>query len=161
MDIEVQMNDLFYMTMALEEAQKASQMGEVPVGAVLVDGEGVILARTHNQPITLCDPSAHAEMLAIRKGGERSGNYRLTGATLYSTIEPCVMCMGAVIHARLSRIVFGARDPKWGAAGSLYDFASDARLNHTLEVVSGVCENEAAEIIRGFFRNKRSKKCQT
>jgi tRNA(adenine34) deaminase len=161
MDIEVKMNDLFYMAMALEGAQKAAQMGEVPVGAVLVDGAGVVLARTHNQPIALCDPSAHAEMLAIRKGCERSGNYRLTGATLYSTIEPCVMCMGAVIHARLSRVVFGALDPKWGAAGSLYDFASDTRLNHTLEVVSGVCENEAVEIIRGFFKNKRSKKCQT
>jgi tRNA(adenine34) deaminase len=161
MDIEVQMNDLFYMAMALDEARKAARMDEVPVGAVLVDGEGSILARTHNQPISLCDPSAHAEMLAIRTGGERVGNYRLTGATLYSTIEPCIMCMGGVIHARLSRVVFGALDPKWGAAGSLYDFASDARLNHTLEVVSGVCENEATEIIRDFFRNKRSKKCQT
>lgn len=161
MDIEVQMNDLFYMEMALEEAERAALMDEVPVGAVLVDGAGVILARTHNQPIALCDPSAHAEMLAIRTGGEVLGNYRLTGATLYSTIEPCIMCMGAVIHARLSRIVFGARDPKWGAAGSLYDFASDTRLNHTLEVVSGVCEYESTEIIRGFFKNKRSKKCQT
>ena len=161
MDIEIEMNDLFYMAMALEEAEKAARMDEVPVGAVLVDKAGNILARTHNQPISLCDPSAHAEMLAIRTGGEQLGNYRLTGTTLYSTIEPCIMCMGAVIHARLSRIVFGARDPKWGAAGSLYDFASDARLNHTLEVVSGVCENEATEIIRGFFRNKRSKKCQT
>jgi len=161
MDIEVLMNDLFYMAMALEEARKAARMDEVPVGAVLVDGAGSILARTHNQLISLCDPSAHAEMLAIRIGGERVGNYRLTGATLYSTIEPCIMCMGGIIHARLSRVVFGARDPKWGAAGSLYDFASDARLNHTLEVVSGVYENEATEIIRGFFRNKRSKKCQT
>lgn len=101
MDIEVQMNDLFYMEMALEEAERAALMDEVPVGAVLVDGAGVILARTHNQPIALCDPSAHAEMLAIRTGGEVLGNYRLTGATLYSTIEPCIMCMGAVIHARL------------------------------------------------------------
>lgn len=155
------MNDLFYMTIALEEAENAARMDEVPVGAVLVDGGGRILARTHNQPITRCDPSAHAEMLALRMGGEKTGNYRLPGATLYSTIEPCVMCMGAIIHARLSRIVYGACDPKWGAAGSLYDFAFDARLNHTLEVVPGVCKDEATEIIRGFFRNKRSKKCQT
>ena len=155
------MNDLFYMTIALEEAEKAARMDEVPVGAVLVDGAGRILARTYNQPIALCDPSAHAEMLALRMGGEKTGNYRLPGATLYSTIEPCVMCMGAIIHARLSRIVYGASDPKWGAAGSLYNFALDERLNHTLEVVPGVCKDEATDIIRGFFRNKRSKKCQT
>ena len=155
------MNDLFYMAIALEEAEKAARMDEVPVGAVLVDGAGRVIARTHNQPITLSDPSAHAEMLALRMGGEKTGNYRLPGATLYSTIEPCVMCMGAIIHARLSRIVYGACDPKWGAAGSLYNFALDDRLNHTLEVVPGVCKDEATEIIKGFFRNKRSKKCQT
>lgn len=160
MDIDVKMNDLFYMAMALEEAEKAARMNEVPVGAVLVDESGNILARTHNQPITMCDPSAHAEMLALRMGGQKTANYRLPGATLYSTIEPCVMCMGAIIHARLSKIVYGASDPKWGAAGSLYNFAFDQRLNHTLEVVAGVCKDEAVDIIKSFFRNKRSKNCQ-
>ena len=157
MDIEEQMKDSFYMAIALEEAEKAAQIDEVPVGAVLVDKDGQIIAQAHNQPITLCDPSAHAEMLALRMGGERTSNYRLTGATLYATIEPCVMCMGAIIHARLSRIVYGAEDPKWGGAGSLYNFASDERLNHNLKVVSGVCRDEARQIIRSFFRNKRSK----
>jgi len=157
MDIEVQMNDLFYMAIALEEAEKAAQIDEVPVGAVLVDRDGEIIAKAHNQTITRCDPSAHAEMLALRMGALRMANYRLPGATIYATIEPCVMCMGAIIHARLSRIVYGACDPKWGGAGSLYNFASDERLNHNLEVVSGVCNNEAGNIIRSFFRNKRSK----
>ena len=155
------MNDREYMDLALALAAEAQQRDEVPVGAVVVDIKGDILGRGYNQTITRTDPSAHAEMVALRNAARKAGNYRLVGATLYSTIEPCIMCMGAVIHARLSRVVFGAPDPRWGAAGALYDFASDARLNHNLEVVSGICENEARNIIRGFFRNKRRKHCQT
>ncbi len=155
------MNDREYMNLALAEAVKARQLDEVPVGAVVVDTRGNILGYGHNQTITLSDPSAHAEMLALRNAAKKMANYRLCGATLYTTIEPCIMCMGAVIHARLSRVVFGAPDPRWGAAGALYNFASDARLNHNLEVVSGICEDETRNIIRSFFRNKRRKQCQT
>ncbi|GAB6144123.1 tRNA adenosine(34) deaminase TadA [Desulfocicer niacini] len=155
------MNDREYMNLALAEAVKARQLDEVPVGAVVVDTKGNILGYGHNQTITRSDPSAHAEMLALRNAAKKTGNYRLCGATLYTTIEPCIMCMGAVIHARLSRVVFGAPDPRWGAAGALYNFASDARLNHNLEVVSGICEDETRNIIRSFFRNKRRKPCQT
>ena len=155
------MNDREYMNLALAEAVKARQLDEVPVGAVVVDSKGNILGYGHNQTHTRSGPSAHAEMLAIRNAAKKTGNYRLCGATLYTTIEPCIMCMGAVIHARLSRVVFGAPDPRWGAAGALYNFASDARLNHNLEVVSGICEDETRNIIRSFFRNKRRKQCQT
>ncbi len=155
------MNDREYMDLALALAAEAQQLDEVPVGAVVVDIKGDILGCGYNQTITQTDPSAHAEMVALRNAARETGNYRLIGATLYSTIEPCIMCMGAVIHARLSRVVFGAPDPRWGAAGALYDFASDARLNHNLEVVSGICEAEARNIIRSFFRNKRRKHCQT
>jgi tRNA(adenine34) deaminase len=155
------MNDRNYMNLALEQALKAQQLDEVPVGAVVVDRKGCIIGYGHNQTITQSDPSAHAEMLALRSAAKKTGNYRLSGATLYTTIEPCIMCMGAVIHARLSRVVFGAPDPKWGAAGALYNFASDARLNHNLEVVPGICEDETRNIIRSFFRNKRRKQCQT
>ncbi|SMC68908.1 tRNA-adenosine deaminase [Desulfocicer vacuolatum DSM 3385] len=155
------MNERDYMKLALEQALKARQLDEVPVGAVVVDSKGDVIGQGHNQTITQTDPSAHAEMLALRSAAKKTGNYRLGGATLYTTIEPCIMCMGAVIHARLSRVVFGAPDPRWGAAGALYNFASDARLNHNLEVVSGICEDETRAIIRSFFRNKRRKKCQT
>lgn len=146
---------LLLMREALNEALKGLEEGEVPVGAVLADPEGEIVARAHNQPIALNDPTAHAEILAMRRAGAVHGNYRLQGATLAVTVEPCLMCMGAALHARVSRIVFGAFDPKWGAAGSLYDLATDFRLNHRIEVVSGILGEECAKVIQDFFKARR------
>lgn len=143
------------MKIALEEARKAQDKDEVPVGAVLVDDAGIILATGHNQTISASDPSAHAEILVLRDGADRLSNYRLTGTTLYSTIEPCMMCMGAIVHARVASLVYGAPDMKWGAAGSLYDFSSDARLNHRVTVVSGVEAEACKTLIQDFFRQKR------
>jgi len=148
--------DQEYMQLALEAAHRARAVGEVPIGAVLVHETASVLATTHNQTISLCDPSAHAEMLALREGALKLGNYRLLSTTLYVTIEPCVMCMGAIIHARVTRIVFGAHDPKWGAAGSLYDFARDERLNHHPEITGGVSEESCRDLIQSFFREKRA-----
>ncbi len=144
-----------FMEMALAEAENAGREGEVPVGAVLVDGAGVVIARAHNQVITLHDPTAHAEILAIRKAGQTCQNYRLLNTTLYVTIEPCVMCMGAIIHARIEKVVFGAFDPKWGGAGSLYRMDQDIRLNHRPQVVAGVCESRCRQMLVDFFKAKR------
>jgi tRNA(adenine34) deaminase len=143
------------MQLALAEARKAAAMEEVPVGAVLVSATGEILARGHNQPVTRKDPTAHAEILVLRQAAERIGNYRLPGTTLYVTLEPCIMCMGALLHARVARVVFGAPDPKSGAAESLYQIAADERLNHRIETVRGVCLEECREILQGFFRSRR------
>jgi tRNA(adenine34) deaminase len=143
------------MTQAIEEAKIAFSEGEVPVGAVLADDENRILARAHNQPIALNDPTAHAEILALRRGSAACGNYRLNGGILVVTIEPCLMCMGAAIHARIARLVFGAFDPKAGAAGSLYDLGRDDRLNHRVEVVSGIMEDDCQNLMRRFFRTRR------
>jgi len=147
--------DVTHMKAALDEAKLAADADEVPVGAVLVDGSGQVLASARNHTIGLADPTAHAEMLAIRTTALKTGNYRLLNTTLYVTVEPCIMCMGAIIHARVFRVVFGASDPKWGGAGSLYDFAKDNRLNHSPEVVGGVCEDECKALLQGFFRAKR------
>jgi tRNA(adenine34) deaminase len=144
-----------YMKAALEEARTAGMRDEVPVGAVLVSGSGVVLATAHNRTLHDCDPSAHAEILALREASRKLKNYRLLNTTLYVTIEPCVMCMGAIIHARVARLVFGAADPKWGAAGSLYNLAADTRMNHQLEIVMGVLEDECRAIMQGFFKSKR------
>lgn len=143
------------MAEALLEAQKALGKGEVPVGAVLVGPEGEILARGYNQPISLNDPTAHAEIMVLREAASSRKNYRLPGTTLVVTIEPCLMCMGALLTARVSRLVFGAFDPKAGAAGSLYNLASDARLNHRIEVISDIRENECREMLQAFFRARR------
>lgn len=145
------------MREALTEAFKGFAEGEVPVGAVVADSRGEVLARAHNQPIALSDPTAHAEILALRRAGDVSGNYRVEEATLVVTVEPCVMCMGAAFHARISRIVFGAFDPKWGAAGSLYNLAADDRLNHRIEIVPGVLGAECAKVIQDFFKSRRGK----
>ena len=145
-----------FMAMALAEAERAVDRGEVPVGAVIVLGED-ILARAHNSPITLKDPSAHAEMLAMRQAAARLDNYRLTGTTLYVTIEPCVMCVGAIVHARISRLVYGAEDPKNGAVASLYRILEDRRFNHRVEVKTGVLAGLCAELLSRFFREKRIK----
>ena len=143
------------MCQALLEAQQAARQDEVPVGAVLVARDGTVLARAHNQTIALCDPTAHAEILALRAASQAVGNYRLLDTTLYVTIEPCIMCMGALLQARVARILFGAEDPKWGGAGSRYNLAADTSLNHTIDVQGGLLENECRELIQDFFRAKR------
>jgi tRNA(adenine34) deaminase len=144
-----------FMNSALEEAKKAGQKDEVPVGAVLVTEKGKILSCSHNQVIGLCDPTAHAEILAIREAASKVQNYRLLNTTLYVTVEPCIMCMGAIIHARISTVVFGAFDPKWGAAGSLYNLAADSRFNHLPEIIPGICKNKCKALMQDFFRSKR------
>lgn len=144
-----------FMQMALEEALRARDMEEVPVGAVVVESSGRVLAAAHNQTIARCDPTAHAEILALRDAAERIGNYRLLASAIYVTVEPCVMCMGAIVHARVGRVVYGAPDPKWGALGSIYDFAGDNRLNHRPEIVSGVCADQCRKLMVDFFARKR------
>jgi tRNA(adenine34) deaminase len=147
--------DFHFMRLALLEAQKAREKGEVPVGAVVVDQNDSILARAGNRSLVDSDPSGHAEMVAIRKAGKKLDNYRLPNTTLYATIEPCVMCTGAMIHARISRLVFGARDPKAGAVVSQYLIGTDRKLNHLLEVEGGLLEVECAELLTSFFKKKR------
>jgi len=144
-----------YMQMALEAARQAADIQEVPVGAVLVSAEGEILAQTHNRTICNNDPSAHAEMLAIRQAAAQLKNYRLLNTTLYVTVEPCLMCMGALIHARIQRLIFGTRDSKWGAAGSLYNLGEDRRLNHHPEIMEGLLLDECRGLIQDFFRARR------
>lgn len=147
--------DVRFMELALQEARKAGELGEVPVGAVIVGGDGAILAGSGNRSITHNDPSGHAEMLAMREAGKKLHNYRLLNTTLYVTIEPCIMCAGAMIHARISRLVFGALDPKAGAVTSQYYIGADRKLNHQLEVTGGVLAEECAELLSSFFREKR------
>lgn len=146
--------DAEWMQYALQLAQHAALQGEVPVGAVLVQ-ENNILGEGWNQSISLNDPSAHAEILAIRAAGQVAHNYRLPGTTLYVTLEPCSMCAGAIIHARIERIVFGAYDPKTGAAGSLFSVLNDPRHNHQVQISGGVLAEECADILRTFFRERR------
>ena len=144
------------MREALGQARLAQEAGEVPVGAVLgLDGE--IVGRGFNQPITSCDPSAHAEIMALRDAGRRLGNYRLPGSTLYVTLEPCAMCSGAIMHARVERVVFGARDPKTGAVGSVVDLFAEARLNHHATVEGGVLAEECGTMLSAFFASRRGK----
>jgi tRNA(adenine34) deaminase len=143
------------MKRALDEAEKARQKGEIPIGAVLVADDSQVLAAEHNRTISLNDPTAHAEILALRSAAAQVGNYRLLNTTLYVTVEPCPMCMGAVIHARVSRVVFGVRDPSWGAAGSLYDFSEDRRFNHQPVIIEGICKYECKTLMQNFFREKR------
>ena len=144
------------MRHALEEARGAGRSGEVPVGAVLVSEAGKIIARGANMTLAACDPTAHAEIVALRKAARLKGNYRLLNTTLYVTIEPCVMCMGAIVHARIATLVYGAEDPRWGAAGSLYDFAADTRLNHRPNVIGGIEADQARALMQGFFKSRRS-----
>ncbi len=143
------------MRVALKEAKIAMGQGEVPVGAVVAAGDGTVLASAHNMPINLNDPTAHAEILALREAASKVGNYRLVDMILISTIEPCLMCMGAALQARIGHLVYGASDPKAGAAGSLFDLSSDRRLNHAIKVTSGVMEAECRSLIQEFFRAKR------
>lgn len=144
-----------FMKLAIDEAEKAEAISEVPVGALVVDARGNVLSRAHNRVISDCDPSSHAEAIAIRRAALEMQNYRLLNTTVYVTIEPCIMCMGMMIHARIKRLVFGAADPKWGAAGSLYNFGDDHRLNHSVEIISGICADQCQAVITGFFRSRR------
>jgi len=143
-----------FMAQTLQLADAAQALGEVPVAALVVL-DGQIVGRGHNCNILDFDPSAHAEIVAMREAGQTVRNHRLVGATLYCSLEPCVMCVGAMLHARISRLVFAADDPKTGAVGGIFDLLGDARHNHRIEVVRGVLQAEASEQLRAFFRGKR------
>jgi tRNA(adenine34) deaminase len=144
-----------YMRQALLEAEKAASQGEVPVGAVLVAPSGDIIAQAHNRPISLNDPTAHAEILVLRQAAMSLENYRLPEHILYVTLEPCVMCVGAAIHARVALLVYGAPDPKAGAIESVYGMGTDNKLNHRLRVEGGVLAEESTFLLQAFFRSKR------
>jgi len=146
--------DAALMRICLAEAAAAARAGEVPIGAV-VARDGAVVATGRNSAIRLDDPSAHAEIVALRAAARREGNYRLAGAELFVTVEPCLMCVGAILQARLRRVVFGCADPKAGALGSIADFSHDRRLNHRFAVERGVCEKQARELLQDFFRQRR------
>jgi len=146
--------DRQFMQQAIEQAQLAALAGEVPVGAVLVR-DGQVISKAFNQPITHHDPSAHAEMLALRQAALAEQNYRLPGSTLYVTLEPCTMCAGAILHARVDRVVYGAPDPKTGAAGSVTDVFSSKQINHQTSVEGGIMGDECGQLLRSFFKERR------
>lgn len=146
--------DSQFMLVALELAQQAQAIGEVPVGAVVVQNR-IIVGRGHNRPITSDDPSAHAEIMAMRDAGSNLVNYRLQDCTLYVTLEPCVMCIGAIFHARIHRLVYAAADPKTGACGSVIDLPAETRLNHHLQVAAGILAPEASALLKQFFAQRR------
>lgn len=146
--------DEYFMALALEEARKAEEEGEVPIGAILVAG-GQMIAGNHNRSIALSDPTAHAEILVLREGAVKLGNYRIGGSTLYVTLEPCAMCAGALLQARVKRLVFGPEDPKGGAVRSLYFLLEDERQNHQVEVTSGILQEDCRKILRRFFQERR------
>lgn len=148
------MQDALYMRQAIAQAHNAWALGEVPVGAVVVK-DGQVIATGFNQPIGTHDPTAHAEVMALRAAASIVGNYRLPGCELYVTLEPCAMCSGAMMHARLARVVFGAADPKTGACGSIVDLFSQQKLNHHTEVVGGVLADECAALLKEFFADRR------
>ena len=150
-------DDHYWMEKAIAQAKRAEALGEVPIGAVVVKS-GAVISRGHNLRESSQDPSAHAELIAIRKAARKLSSWRLTGATLYVTLEPCTMCMGAVILSRMERVVFGSFDPKGGAAGSLYDLSHDARLNHSVELTPGVRGEETSALLSNFFRALRAQK---
>lgn len=147
-------SDAFWMERALELARAAAAAGDVPVGAIIVK-DGQIVGEGHNRNLLDTDPTAHAEMIALRQAASRVGNHRLAGAVMFATIEPCAMCAGAMIHARLQRLVYGASDPKAGAAGSVLEVINHPRLNHQMVVTSGVLADQCSEILQEFFRKKR------
>ena len=148
--------DAAFMREAIAEASRARAQDEVPVGAVVVL-DGKIIGRGHNQPIASKDPTAHAEIVAIREAARAVGAYRLPSAILYVTLEPCVMCVGAAVHARIASIKYGARDEKAGALGSVYDIGRDGQLNHRIEVIGGIMEKECASMLREFFKLRRAR----
>ncbi len=145
------------MRLAMQQALEAQAKGEVPVGAVVVDSHGEILGAGFNRTIQDHDPTGHAEIVALRAAALRMGNYRLPGVSLYVTLEPCAMCIGAIMHARVGRVVFAATDPKTGACGSVINLPQESRLNHHAEVIGGVLAHECSALLRDFFRQRRSK----
>lgn len=149
--------DLAAMRLALQQAGLAYAAGEVPVGAVVLDAQGHVIGQGFNRTITDHDPTGHAEIVALRQAAARMQNYRLPGAQLFVTLEPCAMCMGAMLHARLDRVVFGATDPKTGACGSVLDLHTVTQLNHQTAVTGGVLAQECGDLLRGFFRERRGK----
>jgi len=151
------MNDIFFMREALKAAEKAFRLKEAPIGAIAVH-QGKILAHAHNVRERRSDPLGHAELILLRKLAHKFKNWRMLGVTLYVTLEPCLMCMGALIQARVKRLVFGAMDPKAGACGSLYDLSKDERLNHRIETTSGILGKECGEILTRFFKERRTKR---
>lgn len=148
------MSDEHFMREALALARQAEALGEVPVGAVVVK-DGAVIGRGYNQPVSAHDPTAHAEIVAMRDAAARIGNYRLAGCELYVTLEPCVMCAGAIMHARVKRVVYGAADPKTGACGSVVDLFAEARLNHHAAIVPGVLAGECSALLTAFFSRRR------
>ena len=148
------------MALALAQAEAARDVGEVPVGAIVVAPSGEIIGTGHNRTIIDSDPTAHAEIVALRQAASHMANYRLPGVSLYDTLEPCVMCMGAMLHARLARVVFGATDPKTGACGSVLDIAGVGQLNHQTLVEGGILAEPCGHILRAFFRSRRNKDSQ-
>lgn len=146
--------DIDFMRAALDLAQQARDAGEVPVGAVVVKN-GAIIGRGYNRPISAADPTAHAEVMALRAAARHLGNYRLTDCMLYVTLEPCTMCIGAIFHARIARLVYGAKDPKTGACGSVIDLPAETRLNHHLQIAGGVLAEETGELLKQFFAQRR------
>lgn len=152
-------DDVYWMQQALQLAERGAALDdEIPVGAVVVDSEGVVIGQGWNRNISEHDPSAHAEIVAMRRAGKALGNHRLIGCTLYVTLEPCAMCAMAMIHARLARVVFAAFDSKTGAAGSVFNLLADPRHNHRIEVTGGVLADEAGQRLREYFRGKRGKR---
>ena len=146
--------DQQYMRMAIEQAQLAAQSGEVPVGAILVK-DGQVISKAFNKPIANHDPSAHAEMLALREAALAQENYRIPDSTLYVTLEPCAMCSGAMLHARIGRVVYGAPDPKTGAAGSVLDIFASKQINHQTSIEGGIMSEECGQLLRDFFKGRR------
>lgn len=155
---EEEATDLRFMSLAIEEARKAEAINEVPIGAVVIDIDGNVIGRGYNTRETDGNPIGHAEVVAIGEAAKNFPSWRLTGTTIYVTLEPCVMCMGALVLSRVERLVFGAMDPKAGACGSLYDISSDKRLNRTIEVSSRVMEGETSALLSGFFSKIRENK---
>lgn len=154
-----QNSDEYYMRLALEVAQEAAIANEVPVGAIVVK-DGVIIGRGGNSPIDAQDPTAHAEIAALRDAAKNLGNYRLVGCSLYVTLEPCAMCTGAIQHARISKLIYGASDPKTGACGSVVNLMAEPKLNHHTEVISGILSQQCGELLSNFFKLKRTKNKQ-
>lgn len=154
---EYRETDLYWMKKACELAQRASRQDEVPVGAVLVDSDNQCVGEGWNQPISSNDPTAHAEIMALREAASRLENYRLPSTTLYVTLEPCPMCAGAIVHARVKRLVYATADPRSGSAGSVYNLLNSPHLNHRVEVENGVMQDECSGLLKAFFQEKRIK----
>lgn len=153
-NLPINLEDEFWMNFALAEARQAVLADEVPIGAVIVLDDQII-GSGHNQPISRCDPTAHAEIIALREAAQRIGNYRLTDATMYVTIEPCAMCAGAIVNARIKRLVFGAMEPRQGAVQSIFQICTNSSLNHQVEVMAGVKEDECKAFMQSFFKTRR------